>query len=86
MLTEDISHLVSVHVFAIGKFNFHLSDLLPENGVLVVYWFLFELCFFEFVDQEFNISLDFGEFGDSPSEFFILIDKVLKMDVSEVVT
>ena len=75
-----------MHIFTVGKFNFHLSDLLSKDSVLAVDWFLLDLCFFKFVDQEFNISLDFCEFGDSPSKFLILVNKVLKMDISEVVT
>lgn len=75
-----------MHILTISKFDLHLSDLLPQNSILIEDRFLLDLCLFKFVNQKLNIPLNLSQFGNSSPEFFILVNKVLKVDVSEVVT
>ena len=75
-----------MHILTISKFDLHLSNLLSQNSVLIEDRFLLDLCLFKFVNQKLNISLNLSQLGNSSPEFFILVNKVLKVDVSEVVT
>ena len=75
-----------MHILTISKFDLHLSHLLPQNSVLIEDRFLLDLCFLKFVNQKLNIPLNLSQLGNSSPEFFILVNKVLKVDVPEVVT